>query len=154
MEVMNKALRARYLEMVCKKCGRPLCEGDCMALIDGVGFSQRELVVMWRIQARQVREHLEKGTHPRCADGSIVRRASDGKRLRPCARRGGMLLRIYHHRIAGRPHFVHSVSQAAKALRVPKVSLHRLIKDPGRPLPAEWPCEALRSEVGWHFKAY
>lgn len=134
----------------CTRCERPICAGDCVLWIDGVAHSISELVSRWGIQARQVREHLANGTHPRCADGSIVRRVTDGERLRPCDVRGVMTIQI---EAQGRSDWVSGLSRAAEALGVPRSSLHKLIQDPGRPVPAGWRCDALGTEYGWHFRA-
>ena len=134
------------------KCGSPVCKRECVAWIDGWPFSATELVKIWGIQRRQVLEHLANGTHPKCADGSIVRRIEDGKRLRPCARRGGFEVWLFDS--SGRARAVTGTTEAAAALGAPRASLHRLLRDPGRPIPADWDCVALRTEFGWHFRPY
>lgn len=134
----------------CEKCLHVLCEGDCIAWIDGVAYTLRQLVQMWGIQARQVRKHLVDGTKPRCADKCIVRRVDDGKWLRPCARRGSRPVYLYIH---GRTICLRSVGEAARVLGVPRTSLHRIVHDPRRVVPAEWKCVALRTDKGIRYKA-
>lgn len=134
----------------CDQCERFFCDGTCAAWIDGDAYTVRELVAAWGIQARQVREHLENGTHPRCADGSIVRRIDDGVRLRPCRFRGAGEVSI---RAQGMLWIETGLSSAAAALGVPRSSLHDLIREPGRPIPRSWDCEALATPHGWHYRA-
>lgn len=134
----------------CENCATISCAGDCVAWVDGGAHSMSELVALWGIQARQVKEHLAHGTHPRCVDGSIVRRVSDGQRLRPCTRRGGMSISIEARGLRWQEL---GLSSAAKALGVPRSTLYKILRDPGRPIPADWDCEALRSDLGWHYRA-
>ena len=133
----------------CERCAGVLCEGDCVALVDGIRNTLRDLVRDWGIQARQVKEHLAKGTHPRCADGQTVIRTSDGKKLRPCDQPGGLKVLVIHK---GKRSYHRGLVAAAKALGTTKSRLHELIHDPGRPAPKGWKCEALASELGWHYR--
>ena len=133
----------------CNKCLHILCGGDCVAWVDGYPYNMRGLVQLWGIQARQARKHLADGTKPRCADGNTVRRISDGKRLRPCARRGGRCISAFK---GGRRSNFIGLESAAKALGVPRSSLHKIVRDPSRPIPSDWKCDALVTDKGIHYK--
>ena len=135
---------------LCSKCSSLLCEGDCAAWIDGHAYSLRGLVKIWGIQARQVRKHLDDGTKPRCADGWIVRRTVDGRLLRPCSRRGS---RTLYYRFKGHSGFGDSMRKTARAIGVPQSSLHDLVRQPSKPIPGDWKCDVLRTELGYHYRS-